>query len=114
MGFDSPFGSWMPHVLSVRIYLDFIELIIDMHTVIVMYPSGRVFSFTASDDVMYRVVTTHSPPGTCIVDGVIVTHGRYVYLEWVDGVMAAKDTLVYPQCDDPAGYSKNMYIVSDL
>lgn len=23
MGFDSPFGSWVPHVLSVRTYLNF-------------------------------------------------------------------------------------------
>lgn len=33
MGFDSPFGSWMPHVLSVRFYLSDIPSPVDYGSV---------------------------------------------------------------------------------
>lgn len=85
-----------------------------MSRVVVIYPSGNVFSCTMDDDTIVKSNMLTDFVGTIIIDFVPVKRSGYVYQDWVTHVEQMLDVLEYPVCTAPNLLQAKKYVISDL
>lgn len=85
-----------------------------MKRLVVIYPSGNVFTCMMDDDTIHDSHMLIDSVGTIIIDLIPVKRSGFVYQEWVDRVVLLFDVLEYPVCTAPNLLQAKKYVISDL